>query len=342
MLNIKRLKYCTRIILPLSLLSIPTIALGQGFELFPGELSSPDFRFYITNFYQFAIPASILLATVLIMIGGVIWITSAGNQTRIAKAKDFIINSIIGIILLISAYLILAFINPAFVNLQPIDFPELKVPGCCVKGSAFQEYVLKEDCSAKNETFFLAQSCSEPEPQERLERNKNLKAGCSAVDQRIVHNTEAAALADCQTTYCGDQCVGSVTKTGDVTGSGRTKGAFQCKCANKQGQTGGVAALPSPAEELKNRAERICLSKSNEILTPTSLHTDKGDCELFCSQVFTGDSQSLFRGLPFNTGGDASKVTGVSCTYLSHSCSKTDFFGGCDGQDSIRCTCTTG
>lgn len=112
----------------------------QAQELFPGEFEGlpqgpgqpADYRRYIQQFYQFSIAASVLIATVLIMIGGMIWVTSAGNQSRITKAKEYISNSIIGVILLMSAYLLLQFINPRLVTLESPGFEQLGVFVPCV------------------------------------------------------------------------------------------------------------------------------------------------------------------------------------------------------------------
>jgi len=106
---------------------VPHFGSAQG--LFPGETDAArsDFRLYIRNFYFFSIGAGMLVATVLIMIGGMIWVTSAGNQGRIGKAKEYIVNAIIGVILLLGAFTILQLINPNFVNLAPFEFPDLTV-----------------------------------------------------------------------------------------------------------------------------------------------------------------------------------------------------------------------
>lgn len=90
---------------------------AHAFAIFPGETLS-GYREYIGAFYTISIPIGLLVATVLIMIGGVIWITSAGDQGRIAKAKEFIIQPIIGVVILAGAYTLLAFINPNLVDLK--------------------------------------------------------------------------------------------------------------------------------------------------------------------------------------------------------------------------------
>lgn len=119
----------------LSLLLVsPLVAQAQGFQLFPGEAAgASDYRTYIKNFYFFSIGAGILIATVLIMVGGIMWTTSAGNPGRIDKAKGYIIDSIIGVVLLLGSYTILQVINPNLVDLRLPSFPKFSTTlGSCV------------------------------------------------------------------------------------------------------------------------------------------------------------------------------------------------------------------
>ncbi len=48
---------------------------------------------------------------VLMIFAGISWMTSAGNQEKVKKAKDLIIHSIIGLILVLAAYAAVAFIG---------------------------------------------------------------------------------------------------------------------------------------------------------------------------------------------------------------------------------------
>lgn len=134
------------------------------FVLSPASKQTTDIRLYIAEFYKFAIPASMLVATVLIMVGGVIWITSAGDQGRIAKAREFIINSIIGIIILMGSYLLLAAINPNLVNLTLPQFSPLSTPGACSiqKAPHCVDLVSKDDCAKTLKgKFFSGQACAD-------------------------------------------------------------------------------------------------------------------------------------------------------------------------------------
>ena len=48
---------------------------------------------------------------VLMIYAGVSWMTAAGNEQQVSKAKDLLINSIIGLIIIFAAYAITAFVG---------------------------------------------------------------------------------------------------------------------------------------------------------------------------------------------------------------------------------------
>ncbi len=54
-----------------------------------------------------------ILFFVLIIYGGITWMTAAGNETQISKAKNLIISAIIGLIIVLAAYAITSFIGGA-------------------------------------------------------------------------------------------------------------------------------------------------------------------------------------------------------------------------------------
>lgn len=140
------------------LLAFAVDAQAQSNALFPGDNPTADYRLYIKSFYNFAVAAGILIATVLIMIGGMIWVTSAGNPGRIDKAKSYILDSIIGVILLISAYTILQVINPTLVRVPPIDLrAKFGDIGACRyernNGKVFCSISSKDQCTKGGSAF---------------------------------------------------------------------------------------------------------------------------------------------------------------------------------------------
>jgi len=51
-----------------------------------------------------------LIAVILILIGGFMWMTAGGNDDRVKKGRQFIINGVIGLIIILAAYAIAAFV----------------------------------------------------------------------------------------------------------------------------------------------------------------------------------------------------------------------------------------
>lgn len=75
---------------------------------------------YINVLYRYIIGIAAILAAVMILVGGFIWLSSAGNPSRITQAKEFIFGALTGLLLALFSYLILYTLNPNLVNLSPI------------------------------------------------------------------------------------------------------------------------------------------------------------------------------------------------------------------------------
>lgn len=74
---------------------------------------------YNTNFLNTRIGSIIGIALsfigviflILMIYAGISWMTASGNQEKVTKAKDLIINAIIGLIIVLAAYAITSFIG---------------------------------------------------------------------------------------------------------------------------------------------------------------------------------------------------------------------------------------
>ena len=77
-----------------------------------------DFYTYVQAIYKFGIWAVGIAALLMITIGAYMYITSAGNNTSMEKAKSVISDAIIGLILALLAYLLLYVINPDLLTVQ--------------------------------------------------------------------------------------------------------------------------------------------------------------------------------------------------------------------------------
>jgi hypothetical protein len=105
---------------------------SHGYQLtvpFPGQsnkVSGP--RDYILNLYNFGLYAGGILAVLMIVIGGIQW-TVSEVVTKKEDAMDRIRNALLGLALLLGAFVILQLINPVFNNLPEPGVGSLPPPG---------------------------------------------------------------------------------------------------------------------------------------------------------------------------------------------------------------------
>ncbi len=87
----------------------------------------------VQAFYNYGLSIGGILAAIVLMAGGVIWLTSAGSSDKVSQAKDLIMGSITGLILLFGAWIMLNTINPDLLNfkIQTINNIEKILQGCC-------------------------------------------------------------------------------------------------------------------------------------------------------------------------------------------------------------------
>lgn len=103
---------------------------GQSLIFDPVQCSGGKCRIgwlsqYIGAIYRYGVGFAAVLAVLMIMIGGVVWLTSAGSSPRVSTAKDFITSAITGLVLALFSYTILYTINPALVALKPLEVPQV-------------------------------------------------------------------------------------------------------------------------------------------------------------------------------------------------------------------------
>ena len=106
---------------------------------------------YIKGFYNYAIAIAGILAAIMLMAGGVLWLLSRGDASQIGKAKNLIIGSISGMIILAASYIILTIINPELVNLQSIKIVSIKEIKIAANGSDSNENITTTYCKNIND-----------------------------------------------------------------------------------------------------------------------------------------------------------------------------------------------
>lgn len=85
------------------------VDLGLGYATATG-LTTTDIRTIIGNIIKGFFALLGLVAVVLILYAGVLWMTSQGNEEKISQAKRIMINAVIGLTIMMAAYAITAFI----------------------------------------------------------------------------------------------------------------------------------------------------------------------------------------------------------------------------------------
>ncbi len=105
------------IVLGIFLLPLLTQAQYTNNENIPGQAPTSDLVTYLDNLYNFSIAIAAILAVFMIAVGAFLYIfTSAGNASKIMDAKEMIKNAIIGLVIVLIAFLILFIINPDLVG----------------------------------------------------------------------------------------------------------------------------------------------------------------------------------------------------------------------------------
>lgn len=72
----------------------------------------------VQGFYNYGIGIAGILATIILMAGGLVWLTSAGSSEKITQAKNLIGGSIIGLVILFGSWMLLRTINPNLVDFK--------------------------------------------------------------------------------------------------------------------------------------------------------------------------------------------------------------------------------
>ena len=123
----KHLLYFVFILAILVPQAVFAVTLNLEYPIPPGapNINSPNGQALdqvIAWFYYFILWISGFATFVMLVIGGVKWLTSAGNPGQITDAKDQIKSAILGFLLVLAAFIILQTINPGFTTLVQPNF----------------------------------------------------------------------------------------------------------------------------------------------------------------------------------------------------------------------------
>jgi len=100
---------------------VPQVGIGDDFKKGASTTVPSSTKMigdYINAIYKYAIGIVGILAAVVLMFGGVLWITAGGNAERIGNAKSRIGAALTGLVLTLASYTILYTVNPDLVNFK--------------------------------------------------------------------------------------------------------------------------------------------------------------------------------------------------------------------------------
>lgn len=99
----------------LALILLPTVALAQ-INVYINELAEPlglgtrDVRDTVASIINVALGLLGIIAVVIVIYAGFLWMTAGGSDERVKQAKSWMIGGVIGLIIVLSAYAIARFI----------------------------------------------------------------------------------------------------------------------------------------------------------------------------------------------------------------------------------------
>lgn len=118
-----------------AMMAMPLVALAQsganetgpidtGLDQFQAQanLGDSDLKTTIGQIVRVVLGFLGLLAVLLVLWAGFLWMTATGNEDQIGKAKGILISAVIGLIIIMSAYAITTFIFEEFGNATGTTF----------------------------------------------------------------------------------------------------------------------------------------------------------------------------------------------------------------------------
>lgn len=93
-------------------------------------LGNADLKQTVINIIKWALGFLSLLAVSYLIYGGVVWMTAAGNEQRVEKAKRIILQALIGIVIVLLSWAIVLFVQRTFARVTTTGTPGHGPPGC--------------------------------------------------------------------------------------------------------------------------------------------------------------------------------------------------------------------
>lgn len=79
-------------------------------------LGTSDLKLSIVHIIQWALGILVLVAVVMVIVGGMTWLTSAGNDEQVDKAKKIISAAVIGMVVVLLSWAVVIFVAGTTAN----------------------------------------------------------------------------------------------------------------------------------------------------------------------------------------------------------------------------------
>jgi len=103
-------------------INIPTLNLAE----WTPQNSSNWVGVYIVAIYKYGVGIIGIVAAVVMMFGGILWLTAGGDSGKVSEAKEWIKASLYGLIIALTSYTMLYIINPDLVSFASLDIDKIK------------------------------------------------------------------------------------------------------------------------------------------------------------------------------------------------------------------------
>lgn len=236
---------------------IPILTLAAGsFEYVPMESipifgKSSDFCTYLNLIYKFGIATVSICAMFMLIIGGFMYATSAGNNASMGKAKEVVTDALIGLILAMTGWLILNIIDPYLTKcLMPkigLTAPSGTIPGGTAPigtGGECDDSGIRQDLTSSGGISFNKTNCPTVNdtnctsvcnlPGNAISGLKKIQSQCGSII--VTGGTEAGhgGKAYGQPPHAPGYPTVDIRNTGDALGDclkkGATDGSLGIKC----------------------------------------------------------------------------------------------------------------
>lgn len=172
---------------------------------------------YIVAIYTFGVYAGGIVATIVLMAGGFVWLLAGGNTSQVEQARTMITGAVTGYVLLLLSWVLLNTINPNLTQFKPLDIDpvnniavlEEKIFSACCKCSSGAGL---QDCNEVRIT--VSGTCACPGRENQAIVVPSLSA-CKSFGEECVFNEgpeseqRSRAIAECQSRgpSLGQTCV---------------------------------------------------------------------------------------------------------------------------------------